>query len=211
MNEHYFQKKIKQYTSIVGYLIGVAIAIFSIIKLFSDFDNWIQYATIGTLGLILSYLADIIMSSNARTELLMRIMKRQEVLFRKINQSQNQPSIPDPLNLIKNLFGNKGDNKNDGSSIKGMSITLNEDGKVKIKGEEPPEELLNILQKVTGAMKEAFEAQQGKAITEMSIDELKEQLDKSIKQEDYTTAGMLRDEIKKREDNNNPSSPSQDS
>lgn len=202
MNEHYFQKKFKQILGMIGYVMGICIFALSIIGIVNDLNKWTTFATIGTLGLILSYLSDIILSSNARTELMLRIMKRQEVLFRRMNQPNESEILSDPLGLLKNIFGNRDNNEN--LSIKEMKISLDENGKMKIKGDEPPEEMMEVLKKITEAMKNAFEQEVGKSLEDMSNDELQEELKKCIKQEDYQKAGMLRDEIKKRNIDNSP-------
>lgn len=199
MNEHYFQKKSKQTLGLIGYLLGVAIFVGAIIAIFIDSTQWTTYTMMGCLGLVVFFLADIILSSNARTDLMLRIMKRQEALFRQA-QKNKAPDIPqDPLGFFKDMMKSKLDQENSRPPhIKGMSISMDDEG-MKIEGDTPPPELLEVLKKITGALRDAIEKDTGKPLDSMSLDELQAELDKAIKKEDYQRAGVLRDEINRRE------------
>lgn len=197
MNEHYFQKKSKQTIGLIGYVLGLIILATSIFFIFADSANWTTYAMMGCLGLIVNFLGDIVLSSNARTDLMLRIMKRQEALYRQFgkNQAPNFPS--DPLGILKNMMGNKKDDDQKKPGFTGMSISMDEDG-MKLSGDAPPPELLEVLKKITGALRDAIEKDTGKSLDNMTVDELQAELDKAIKNEDYDRAGVLRDELKRR-------------
>jgi len=202
MNEHYFQKKSKQTLGIIGYLLGIAIFVGAIIAVISDTAQWTTYTMMGCLGLVVFFLSEIVLSSNARTDLLLRIMKRQEELFRQA-QKNKAPDIPtDPLEFLKDMMNKKGQKKSSGPDVKGMSISMNDDG-MKIEGDEPPQEIIEVLKKITGALRGAIEQELGKNLDKMSVDELQRELDKAIKKEDYKRASVLRDEINKRESDDN--------
>jgi hypothetical protein len=196
MNEHYFQKKSKQTVGLIGYILGLVILTVSVYFIFADSAQWTTYVMMGCLGIIVTYLGDIVLSSNARTDLMLRIMKRQEALYRQFGRSQ-APSFPsDPLGILKNMMGKKEDDQKK-PGFTGMSISMDEEG-MKLSGDAPPPELLDVLKKITGALRDAIEKDTGKPLEKMTVDELQTELDKAIKNEDYDRAGVLRDEINRR-------------
>jgi KaiC/GvpD/RAD55 family RecA-like ATPase len=124
-----------------------------------------------------------------------------------MNQSSRNNSSSDmhPLDLLRKLKTKRDDD--DDFIGKAISISMNPDGDMKINGEKPPEELLDILNKISEKLKNAFEEDAGKSMNEMSTEELNEKLDEAIKKEDYNRASLIRDEISKRNsDDENKSS-----
>jgi cysteinyl-tRNA synthetase len=198
MSENNSKTKFRKIIGIVGYVLGIIIFLISIVNIITDFKNWSSYAILATMGLIVAYLADIVNSSNDKTELLLRIMKRQENLFRLVNKLNNDTPPFNPLSLLKDIMGSSNEN-NDNPNVSAIKVNFDENGEMKIEGDGAPKEIFEVLQKITSAVKDSIEKDTGKPIENMSIEELQKELDKCILQEDYKKAGVIRDELNKRE------------
>lgn len=170
MNEHYFQKGAKQILGLAGYIGGIILLVISVylgIKS-KSFDHINLTAT----GLVIFYLADMMLSSYARMDLLLRIIKRQEALHRQSLQQKAPPQPQDPQAFAQ------------AAGFKFVS----------------PEDLIKSFNELGIEIQKAIDAEQkGKTVDDLSIDELQEMMDEAIKKEDYEKATYIRNIIHKRE------------
>lgn len=172
MNEHYFQRAAKQILGLAGYIGGIILLVISLylgIKT-KSFDHINLTAT----GLVIFYLADMMLSSYARMELLLRIIKRQEAIHRQSLQNKAPAQPQDPQGFAQAA-----------AAFKFVS----------------PEDLIKSFNELGMEIQKAIEAEQkGKAIADLSLDELQEMMDEAIKKEDYEKATYIRNVMENRED-----------
>ncbi|MDG1949488.1 MAG: UvrB/UvrC motif-containing protein [bacterium] len=170
MNEHYFQKGAKQILGLAGYIGGIILLVISAYLGITtkSFDHINLTAT----GLVLFYLADMMLSSYARMELLLRIIKRQEALHRQ-SMTQRAPQQPqDPQAFAQ---------------AQGFKFVSSED-------------LINSFNELGIEIQRAIDAEQkGKTINDLSIEELQKMMDEAIKKEDYEKATYIRNVMEQRE------------
>lgn len=171
MNEHYFQRGAKQIIGLLGYIGGMILLVYSIylgIKTKS-----LSHINLSAVGLVVFYLSDIMLSSYARMELLLRIIKRQEALHRQSLQTKVPQQPQDPQGFAE--------------ANQGMKFKIS------------PEDLINSFNELGIEIQKAIEAEQkGKKIDDLSIDELQKMMDESIKKEDYERATYIRNIINNR-------------
>jgi hypothetical protein len=169
MNEHYFQRGAKQVLGLLGYIGGIILLVYSVYLAIKT--KSLEHISLSAISLGIFYLSDIMLSSYARMELLLRIIKRQEVLHRQsltpeIKQHQDPESI---------------------ARAEAFRLSVS------------PEDLIKSFNELGLEIQKAIEQEQeGKTIKDLSIDELEEMIDEAIKKEDYERATYIRNVIEKR-------------
>ena|GEM_PF-2042565 len=174
MNEHYFQRRTKQIMGLLGYIGGIVILVYSIYLGITT--ESLAHINLSATGIVVFYLADIMLSSYARMELLLRIIKRQETLHRQ--SLQNRAPMPPTPELSDN-------------SQENLAMKFN----------ISPEDLIKSFNELGLEIQKAIEAEQeGKTIDDVSLEELQDMMSEAIKKEDYEKASYIRNVIDKRKE-----------
>jgi len=179
MNEHYFQRGAKQILGLLGYIGGIVLLVYSVYLGIST--KSLAHVNLSATGLVIFYLADMMLSSYARMELLLRIIKRQEALHRQSLQTRVPAQPQDPQSFAQENPG--------AANLAGMKFNIS------------PEDLIKSFNELGLEIQKAIEAEQkGKTIEDLSLEELQEMMDDAIKQEDYEKATYIRNVMDKRND-----------
>lgn len=193
MNDHLLQSNATKLITLMGYIGGLLLTVFSIVMLFVDFANWFQYSILGCVGIGIFMLSNITIANHQRMELLLRIIKRQEEVFLEAKNS----SFKSPLDILSKLSDSNPD-------IHTHKIKLPDDAQI-----EDISKVMNIIkEKVDEAFNNQKDSNQFPSddeLKKMPLDKLKELQQKCIGKEDYEKARVVTAIIQDKEGNNNTS------
>lgn len=186
MNNHFLNSSATKIISTLGYIIGFLLFIFSIVMLFIDFASWFQYTVTGSLGLGIFMISNITIAHHENTELILRIIKRQEELFK-----ESKLLSKNPLDLLSG----------------GLTLGVTPSSKVDNKRAE---DIANMIKETMENAINETPKKKTNDLEKLSVKELKKLKDEHIASEDYEKADRVIDEINKRKEKDDEKDESKD-
>lgn len=99
MNEQLFQAGAKKILGLIGYISGLIAITIGTYLIISNHQTWLDYVPLITCGFVVLYLADIMQASHNKMDMLLRIIKHQEFLFKQILSPEKPKTPPQTHNV----------------------------------------------------------------------------------------------------------------
>lgn len=99
MNEQFFQASAKKILGLIGYVSGLIAITIGTYLIISNHQTWLDYVPLITCGFVVLYLADIMQASHNKMDMLLRIIKHQEYLFKQTLSSEKTQTPPKTHNV----------------------------------------------------------------------------------------------------------------